>query len=76
MSEPAESVGGGRRELGTYRGYRLYAVEDGRVRGYAVRNVQAGRSNHDESLQATGNSIEEVDACLRKLIDDESSSSL
>ena len=66
-------TGADRIELGEYRGYHLFAMEDGRVRGYATREVAARRGDglSAESFQVTGDTLEAVGERLRAVIDEE-----
>jgi hypothetical protein len=58
----------GKHELGSYRGFRLYAVddEDDRVRGFAVRRDD---SDSEEAFTVAGASAGEVVKRLRMIVD-------
>ena len=58
----------GKHELGNYRGFRLYAVddEDDRIRGFAVRRDDA---DSEEAFTVAGASASEVVRRLRMIVD-------
>ena len=59
----------GYRDLGAYRDYKLYAVEDGpAVRGYALRRDD---ETSESAFTIAGPSVEAVARRLRELVDQE-----
>jgi hypothetical protein len=61
------------RDLGAYRGFRLYLVDDGsRVRGYAMRTVvHPDGSTTEDNFTIAGNHSEAVVDLLRVIVDRE-----
>ena len=68
-----EAMGYGRHELGSYRGYRLYAVEDGGAyRGYALKpTVLPDGTTSEDAFTVTGGSLMLVEELLRDCVDEE-----
>lgn len=60
-------------ELGTYRGFRLYVIEDGRrFRGYALRQVvDSSGTTSDDAFTVAGGNFDAVAVRLREIVDRE-----
>ena len=63
----------GRHELGRYRGYRLFAIEDqGRFRGYALRTtVLPDGTTSQDAFTAAAPTLPLVVELLRDSVDEE-----
>jgi hypothetical protein len=66
-------MGNSRHELGTYRGYRLYAIEDlRRFRGYALKpTVLPDGTTSEDAFTASAPTLLLVEELLRDSIDEE-----
>ena len=67
------AVGEGRRDLDSYRGFRVFVVVDGSdVRGYALRGVKsASGTPSEDAFSFAGPTAESVEEGLRQMIDRE-----